>query len=350
MIQPSWPPPDGKLAQARAALRKAGDEKESLLATLNIRTLTDAKLRTVSEWMRHAGIVATALQETKTDSGLLMGTPDGFSLFLGPCVTATSRLGRVIRSRGCAWLVDTKWARKVDAQLTKASTHSCTITIQSRHGEIDLVSLYSAPSEAITDEEKKLASQCLAGRHQIWFTDANADPRKETAKSHNWDSLLAKAGGFTALNRIGEWAEKPTRYPGPNEDEVTPGHLDMIATSPFLTERLSASCVEVGGTLDPHFAAETDHRQVVISMLTDEEWKRRPNRANSSEWDVQELTSDPELREKFQSEVEAPLAQCAGRWKHMGSGQVKQVEIDQARDELTDIFMTAAIKVVGRKI
>ena len=123
----------------------------------------------------------------------------------------------------------------------------------------------------------------------------------------------------------------------------------MIATSPFLAERLSASCVEVGGPLDPHFAAETDHRQVVISMLTDEEWKQQPNSAKSWKWDLQKLTSDPKLREKFQSEVEAPLAQCAGRWKHMGSGQVKQVEIDQAHDELTYIFMTAAIKVVGRK-
>ena len=75
------------------------------------------------------------------------------------------------------------------------------------------MSLYSAPSVAITDEETELAATCSAGRPQVWFSDANADPRKDSSKSRGWSSLLEKAGGFVALNRVGKslsWDEKRT--------------------------------------------------------------------------------------------------------------------------------------------
>ena len=68
VIQPSWPPPDGKLAQARAALRKAGDENESLLATLNIRTLTDANIRTPNlEKLSNGSLVMGPIDIPKND-------------------------------------------------------------------------------------------------------------------------------------------------------------------------------------------------------------------------------------------------------------------------------------------
>ena len=82
----------------------------------------------------------------KTDSGLLMDPPFGCSLFLGPCamITGTGHGGRPSKSKGCGWLVDSEWGRKFGIQFNTASTHSCTITIQSQQREIDLVSLYSA--------------------------------------------------------------------------------------------------------------------------------------------------------------------------------------------------------------
>ena len=96
-------------------------------------------------------------------------------------------------------------------------------------------------------------------------------------KSSQWPALLAKAGGFTALNRVGEWGHAPTRYPGPNEANVSPGHLDIVATSPMLAEKFSAECVWVGDKQDPHFAADTDHRPVVVSLGLDLVWKQNPN-------------------------------------------------------------------------
>ena len=137
-----------------------------------------------------SGVVALALQETRTDSGLLMELPSEYSLFLGPCVNGTGPGGRPSRPGGCGWLVDTEWGRKVGIQFNTASTHSCTVTIQTRQGEIDLVSLYSAPSEADTDEEAELAATCSAGRQQVWFSDSNADPEENSSKSRGWSNLL----------------------------------------------------------------------------------------------------------------------------------------------------------------
>ena len=349
VIEQSWPPESVQATRVRAATRIAGDSLASLLASLNIRTLTDEKLRTCFEWMRMSGVVALALQETRTDSGLLMELPSGYSLFLGPCVNGTGPGGRPSRSRGCGWLVDTEWGRKVGIQFNTASTHSCTVTIQTRQGEIDLVSLYSAPSEAVTDEEAELAATCSAGRQQLWFSDSNADPGKNSSKSRGWSNLLEKAGGFVALNRIGKWRLCPTRYPGPNEHEKAPGHLDIVATSPMLAERLSAECTGVGGPLDPFFTAETDHRPVVVSIAVDAEWKQAPNSARKWKWDLSKLTSDPALRDKFLAEVETPLAQCAGRWKHLGTGAATQGQVDQAVEELKGVLMAGAEKVIGRK-
>ena len=309
VIEQSWPPESVQATRARAATRIAGDSLASLLASLNIRTLTDEKLRTCFEWMRMSGVVALALQETRTDSGLLMELPSEYSLFLGPCVNGTGPGGHPSRSRGCGWLVNTEWGRKVGIQLNTASTHSCTVTIQTRQGEVDLVSLYSAPSEAVTDEESELAATCSAGRQQVWFSDSNADPGKVSSKSRGWSDLLAKAGGFFALNRLGKWRLCPTRYPGPNESEKAPGHLDIVATSPMLAAKLSAECTGVGGPLDPFFTAETDHRPVVVSLAVDVEWKQAPNSARRWKWDLSKLTSDPALRDKFLAEVETPLAQ-----------------------------------------
>ena len=78
-------------------------------------------------WM--SGVVALALQvleTTRTDSRLLMDPPLGCSLFIGPCITGTGYGGRPSRSRGCGWLVDTEWGRKVGIQFNTASTHSDT--------------------------------------------------------------------------------------------------------------------------------------------------------------------------------------------------------------------------------
>ena len=126
----------------------------------------------------------------------------------------------------------------MESSFNTTSTHSCTVTIQTSRGEIDLVSLYSATSEAVTDEETELAATCSAGRQQLWFSDSNADPEKNSSKSRGWSNLLERAGGFVALNRVGKWRFCPIRYPGPNEHEKAPGHLDIIATSPMLAERL----------------------------------------------------------------------------------------------------------------
>ena len=137
--------------------------------------------------------------------------------------------------------------------------------------------LYSAPSEAVTDEEAELSATCSAGRRQLWFSDSNAETNPP--KSRSWSNLLEKAGSFVALNRIGKWRLCPTRYPGPNEHEKAPGHLDIVATSPMLAERFSAECTGVGGPLNPFFTAETDHRPVVVSIAVDAEWKQAPNSA-----------------------------------------------------------------------
>ena len=139
--------------------------------------------------------------------------------------------------------MDTDWGRKVGIQFNTASTHACTVTIQSQQGEIDLVSLYSAHSETVTDEETELAATCSTARQQVWFSDSNADPEKNSSKSRGWSNLLEKAGDFVALNRVGKWRLCPsTRYPGLDEHEKAPGHLVIVATSPMLATKLSAEC------------------------------------------------------------------------------------------------------------
>ena len=97
------------------------------------------------------------------------------------------------------------------------------------------MSLYSAPSVAITDEETELAATCSAGRPQVWFSGSNADPGGGSPKPRGWGNLLEEVGGFGALNRVGKWRLCPTRYPGSNEDETAPGHLglDIVATPPM---------------------------------------------------------------------------------------------------------------------
>ena len=156
----------------------------TLFASLSIRTLTDAKLKIIFEWMQMSGVVAVALQETRTESGLLMGPTSGCMLLLGPCVLGFGPGSRPSRSRGCGWLMDTEWGRKLGPNPTQpAHTSSCTITIQTTQGELDLVSLYSAPSEVATEEEAEIAAACNACRQQIWFSDPNADPSKGPAKS-----------------------------------------------------------------------------------------------------------------------------------------------------------------------
>ena len=117
----------------------------------------------------------------------------------------------------------------------------------------------------------------------------------------------------------------------------------------MLAAKLSAECTGVGGPLDPFFTAETDHRPVVVSLAVDVEWKQAPNSAKRWKWDLSKLTSDPALRDKFLAEVETPLAQCAGRWKHLGTGVSTQGQVDQAIEELKGVLMAAAEKVIGRK-
>ena len=73
VTQPSWAP--AGCLEDRLAMREAA-KSGSLLASLNVRTLTDAKLRTISEWMHEMGVMATAMQETCTEVGLLMPPPD----------------------------------------------------------------------------------------------------------------------------------------------------------------------------------------------------------------------------------------------------------------------------------
>ena len=79
------------------------------------------------------------------------------------------------------------------------------------------------------------------------------------------------------MNRVGKLRLCPTRYPRPNEGRKSPGHLDIVATSPLLAEKLSTECTGVGGPLDPIFTAETDHRPVVTSIAIDGVWKQEPN-------------------------------------------------------------------------
>lgn len=346
VTQPSWAP--AICLEDRLAMREAA-KSGSLLASLNVRTLTDAKLRTISEWMHEMGVMATAMQETCTEVGLLMPPPRPYSLFLGPCVNGTGPRGRPSKSRGCGWIVNTEWAAKAGAQFNDATDHSCTITIMTKQGEVDLVSIYSPPSEPLTAEEKDRADACSCGRRQIWFADSNADPRKAALKSEQWEALLTRAGGFKALNRLGKWGHVPTRYPGPNETSTPPGHLDIVATSPMLTEKLSAECVWVGGEQDPHFAADTDHRPVVVSVDVNQEWGQQPNNTYKWKWDLQKLTSNPALREEFEQEVKAPLTRWEGRWRHLSSGVVCQSQLDLAVEELQSILLTAAEEVVGKK-
>ena len=66
------------------------------------------------------------------------------------------------------------------------------------------MSLYSAPFKAVIDEETELAATCSTGRQQVWFSDSNADPEKNSSKPRGWSNLLEKAGGFVALNRVGK--------------------------------------------------------------------------------------------------------------------------------------------------
>ena len=117
--------------RVRAAIHITGGSLGSLLASLNISTLIDAKLRTCFEWTRMSGVVALAPQETRTDSGLLimMDPPFGCSLFLGPCITGTGPSGQPSRSRWCGWLVDTEWGRKVGIQFNTLTSmqHFCSI-------------------------------------------------------------------------------------------------------------------------------------------------------------------------------------------------------------------------------
>ena len=101
--------------------------------------------------------------------------------------------------------------------------------------------------------------------------------------------------------------------------------------------------------MDPFFTAETDHRPVVVSIAVDAEWKQAPNSARKWKWDLSKLTSDPALGDKFLAEVETPLAQCAGRWKHLGTGAATQDQVDQAVEELKGVLMAGAEKVIGRK-
>lgn len=51
------------------------------------------------------------------------------------------------------------------------------------------------------------------------------------------------------------------------------------------------------------------------------------------------------LRDRFLEEVEDRLAQCAGRWKHLGTGAANQGQIDQAVTE----GMDRAKKILGKK-
>ena len=163
-----------------------------------------------------------------------MDPPSGCSLFLGPWATGTGPGGRPSRSRGCGWLVDTEWGRKVGIQFNTANTHS------QLHGHDPDKPGGDWPcatllSEAVIDEETELAATCLAGRQQLWSSDSNADPEDNSFKSRGWSNLLERAGGFVALNRVGKWRLCLTHYPGPNEHEKAPGHLD---TSPMLREAL----------------------------------------------------------------------------------------------------------------
>ena len=211
------------------------------------------------------------------------------------------------------------------------------------------MSLYSAPFEAVTDEEAELAATCSAGRQQVWFSDSNADPEKNSSKSRGWSNLLEKAGGFVALNRLGKWRLCPTRYPGPNEHEKAPGHLDIVATSPMLAEGPPAECAGVGGPLGPPSTAEADHRPVVVSIAVGAEWKQAPNSAREWKWDLSKLTFDPALGDKSLAKVETPLAQCAGRWEHLRTGAATQDQVDQAVEELKGAPMAGAEKVIGRE-
>ena len=72
------------------------------------------------------------------------------------------------------------------------------------------------------------------------------------------------------------------------------------------------------------------------------EWKQAPNSARKWKWDLSKLASDPALRDKFLAEVETPLAQCAGRWKHLGTGAATQGQVDQAVEELKGVLMARA--------
>ena len=47
--------------------------------------------------------------------------------------------------------------------------------------------------------------------------------------------------------------------------------------------------------------------------------------------------------------MEAPLAQCAGRWKHLGTGVAGQGQVSQAVADLKQILRDGAENVNGKK-
>ena len=61
VVEQSWTPESVQATRVRAATHMAGDSLGSLLASLIIRILTNAKFRTCFERMQMSGVVALAL-------------------------------------------------------------------------------------------------------------------------------------------------------------------------------------------------------------------------------------------------------------------------------------------------
>ena len=183
----------------RGAAPRGSSTLKSRLATLNVCVWDEATWMVVRQWMQEAHIDALAIQEARLTSLALdpVGGDDLFESFMGPTGKGISGM----EAGGVGWVFRKTWADKAGLKKVAKAERVVTVSVDTTGGTLDLHSIYSQSHGDVA----------LGGlREGVWFGDVNDNaPLAREA----WKSSFRSLGNRLVLNRIGGFAECPTRFP-----------------------------------------------------------------------------------------------------------------------------------------
>ena len=301
----------------------AGGPVVSKVATLNVDGFDEPTWFMVRGWMVDEGVDALAVQEHKLlmHEGGPSGGDDMFMTFMGEAGVGKSG----DPAGGVGWIVRREWADRVGFQLLQRGQREVVISVGGEEGRVKMASVYSQKCGDVKVRKEK---------GKVVMGDTNDGLRGHGENGREWASTFAKAE-LRVLNREGDWASMPTRFPsGVRAITTRPSHLDVWAAPEGVIAEHNIRCVGVGG-LNHRLHGMTDHRPVVCTMEVESVAQKR--RAQPKKFNLKRVEKDPKLKEAYRKEL--------GR--RLGGAPAKGSPVAETLAFITMAMVAAAVSTIG---